>query len=185
MPTFSYREKNVTISVRCGARCRAYHASSMGEGKGPPHNCAPARFLFFGLFPIPGVFPLSIRNSRLVQAGSPGPAEPSAPLLASPSPQSLLPPSGHANLARIFPVHRRLCWRRPPCKAFYLRWATPTWPGFFRSAGASVGVTLPAKPFTSVGPRQHGPDFPGPSAPLLASPSPQSLLPPSGHANMA
>ena len=50
MPTFSYREKNVTISVRCGARCRAYHASSMGEGKGPPHNCAPARFLFFGFF---------------------------------------------------------------------------------------------------------------------------------------
>ena len=50
MPTFSYREKNVTISVRCGAWCRAYHASSMGEGKGPPHNCAPARFLFFGFF---------------------------------------------------------------------------------------------------------------------------------------
>ena len=50
MPTFSYREKNVKISVRCGARCRAYHASSMGEGKGPPHNCAPARFLFFGFF---------------------------------------------------------------------------------------------------------------------------------------
>ena len=50
MPTFSYREKNDTISVRCGARCRAYHASSMGEGKGPPHNCAAARFLFFGFF---------------------------------------------------------------------------------------------------------------------------------------
>ena len=50
MPTFSYRKKNVKISVRCGARCRAYHASSMGEGKGPPHNCAPARFLFFGFF---------------------------------------------------------------------------------------------------------------------------------------
>ena len=50
MPTFSCREKNDTISVRCGARCRAYHASSMGEGKGPPHNCAPARFLFFGFF---------------------------------------------------------------------------------------------------------------------------------------
>ena len=50
MPTFSHREKNVTISVRCGARCRAYHASSMGEGKGSPHNCAAARFLFFGFF---------------------------------------------------------------------------------------------------------------------------------------
>ena len=121
MSPFPHRKKNVTISVRCGARCRAYYASSMGEGKGPPHNCAPARFLFFGLFPIPGVFPLSIRNSRLVQAGSPGPAEPSAPLLASPSPQSLLPPSGHANLARIFPVRRRLCWRRPPRKDLFLR----------------------------------------------------------------
>lgn len=50
MPTFSYREKNDTISVRCGARCRAYHASSMGEGKGSPHSCAAARFLFFGFF---------------------------------------------------------------------------------------------------------------------------------------
>ena len=58
MPTFSYREKNDTISVRCGARCRAYHASSMGEGKGSPHNCAPARFLFFGFFnSIESAFP--------------------------------------------------------------------------------------------------------------------------------
>ena len=59
---------------------------------------------------------------------------PSAPLLASPSLQSLLHPSGHANLARIFPARRRLCWRRPPRKAFYLRRATPTWPG--RAFGA-------------------------------------------------
>ena len=93
---------------------------------------------------------------------------PSAPLLASPSLQSLLPSSGHANLVRIFPVRRRLCWRRPPCKAFYIRRATPTWPGFSRPAGASVGVALPAKPFTSVGPRQPGPAEPSvPRASLL------------------
>ena len=64
MPTFSCREKNVTISVRCGARCRAYHASSMGEGKGPPHNCAAARFLFFG-FSIPWRVPFHMKKAFL------------------------------------------------------------------------------------------------------------------------
>lgn len=87
MPTFSYREKNDTISVRCGARCRAYHASSMGEGKGPPHNCAPARFLFFGFFnSMESAFPYEESFS-----------------------------------VRPNPVRRRLCWRRPPRKALFLR----------------------------------------------------------------
>ena len=87
-------------------------------------------------------------------------------------------------MVRIFPVCRRLCWRRPPRKAFYFRRGTPTWSGLSRTPGAYVGVDLPAKPFTSVEARQHGPDYPGLSAPMLASTSPQSLLPPSRHANM-
>ena len=203
MPTFSHREKNVTISVRCGARCRAYHASSMGEGKGPPHNCAPARFLFFGFFnSMESAFPyeesFSVRpnpvlrrlgrgaspsanphsfvrkhhayrpvrasgdpdvvlhcpQSLISSSGSttpPGPdfPGPPAPQLASPSPQNLNSSSGHANLARIFSVRRRLCWRRPPCKTLTLRRTTPTWSGFSRPAGASVGVALPAKPYSS------------------------------------
>ena len=78
----------------------------------------------------------------------------------------------------------RLCWRRPPRKAFYLRRGTPTWSGLSRTPGAYVGVDLPAKPFTSVEARQHGQDYPGRRAPMLASTSPQSLLPPSRHANM-
>ena len=105
-------------------------------------------------------------------------------MLASTSPQSLLPPSRHANMVRIFPVCRRLCWRRPPRKAFYFRRGTPTWSGLSRTPGAYVGVALLAKPFTSVEARQHGPDYPGLPAPMLASTSSQSLLPPSRHANM-
>ena len=61
------------------------------------------------------------------------------PMLASTSPQSLLPPSRHANMVRIFPVCRRLCWRRPPRKASYLRRGTPTWSGFSRPPGAREG----------------------------------------------
>ena len=53
------------------------------------------------------------------------------------------------------------------------------------AAGAHVGVTLPAKPLSSVGPRQQGPPFPATPAPMLASPSRQSLNPSSGHANKA
>ena len=53
------------------------------------------------------------------------------------------------------------------------------------AAGAHVGVTLPAKPLSSVEPRQQGPPFPALPAPMLASPSRQSLNPPSGHANKA
>ena len=39
-----------------------------------------------------------------------------------------------------------LSWRRPPRKTLILRRATPSWPGFSRSAGAFVGVALLAKP---------------------------------------
>ena len=91
-----------------------------------------------------------------------------APMLASTSPQSLLPPSRHANMVRIIPAAGRLCWRRLPRKAFYLRRGTPTWSEFSRPAGAYVGVDLPAKPFTSVETRQHGQDYPGRRAPEKA-----------------
>ena len=58
-----------------------------------------------------------------------------APVLASTSPLSLYLPSGHANTARLFPARGRLCWRRPPRKAFIFRRVTPTRPGFSRAAG--------------------------------------------------
>ena len=53
------------------------------------------------------------------------------------------------------------------------------------AAGAHVGVTLPAKPLSSVGQRQQGPPFLALPAPMLASPSRQSLCLPSSHANKA
>ena len=50
------------------------------------------------------------------------------PLLAPPSPLRLVSPSGHANAVPLFPGGRRLCLRRPPRYALFLRQATPTRP---------------------------------------------------------
>ena len=104
-------------------------------------------------------------------------------MLAPTSPQSICPPSWHANMLRIFPACRHLCWRRPPRRAFILRRGTPTRSGFFRPVGIFVGADLPAKPLSSIVARQHAQDFSGLSASLLALTSPQSLCPPSWHAN--
>ena len=81
--------------------------------------------------------------------------------------------------------YRRPCWRRPARRALILRRATPPRPALSRAAGAHVGVALPEKPLSSVGPRHQGPPFPALPAPMLASSCPQSLNPPSGHANKA
>ena len=91
--------------------------------------------------------------------------------------------SVHANTPRLFPVCRGPCWRRPPRKALILRRTAPTRTGFFRFAGAHVGVDLPAKPLPFVGSRQHAPAFSGLPVPMLAPTSPQSLCPSSSHAN--
>ena len=103
--------------------------------------------------------------------------------MASPSRQSLNPSSSHANKACPFSRCRRPCWRHPPGKAFVFRRATPTRPALSRATGAHVGVTIPAKPLSSVEPRQQGPPFPATPAPMLASPCRQSLCLSSGHAN--
>ena len=105
-------------------------------------------------------------------------------MLAPPSPLRLIPPSGHANTARILPGARHLCWRLPPRCALFLRLATPTRPNFSRAGAAFVGVPLPATPYSFVTPRQHGLDSPGRAPPLLASLSPLRLIPPPRHANM-
>ena len=105
------------------------------------------------------------------------------PLLASPSPLRLIPPSGHANTFRLFPAGRRLCWRRPPRYTLFLRRATPTQSNFSRPDVAFVGAALPATPYFSVGPRQRSPTFHGRTSPLFAPPSPLRLISPSDHAN--
>ena len=106
-----------------------------------------------------------------------------APMLAPCSPQGLITSSGHANMVRISQVCRCPCWRRPLRKAFVLRRATPTRPGFSRPAGAHVGADLSAKPLSFAEPRQHALGFSNLPAPMLASTFPQSLCPSSSHAN--
>ena len=74
--------------------------------------------------------------------------------------RSLISSPGHANMLRFFPYSRRLCWRRPPCEALFLRRATPTCSGFSCIAGGFVGAVLPAKPYFFAGSRQHAPVSP-------------------------
>ena len=104
-------------------------------------------------------------------------------MLASPYPLILISSSGYANAVPLFPGGRRLCWRRLPRYTLFLRRATPTQSNFSRADAAFVGAALPATPYFSVGPRQRSPTFHGRTPPLLASPSPLRLIPPSGHAN--
>ena len=153
MPTFSYREKNVTISVRCGARCRAYHASSMGEGKGPPHNCAPARFLFFGFFNSMesafsyeesfSVRPNPVRR-RLNWRRPPRKALFLRPDVVPHCPQSLMPSSGSTTPPGPIEPPAAGAWCFTVRKALFLRSEAPR-----LSSGPSLrrpgrGASLPA-----------------------------------------
>ena len=101
--------------------------------------------------------PYSSASPRQHSPDSPGRTP---PLLASPSPLRLIPSPRHTNTARILPGGRRLCWRRPPRCALFLRRVTPTRSHFSRADTAFVGAALPAVPYFSVGPRQHRPTFP-------------------------
>ena len=114
-----------------------------------------------------------------------GPDSPgrTSPLLAPPFPLRLVSSPRHANTTRILPGGRRLCWRRPPRCALFLRRATPTRSHFSRADVAFVGAALPAAPYPFASPRQHHPDFPGRTPPLLAPPSPLRLIPSPRHAN--
>ena len=93
--------------------------------------------------------------------------------------------AGEPFVQQFLDKHSRSCWRPPPRCALFLRLATPTQPGFSRADAAFVGVPLPAAPYSSASPRQHSPDSPGRTPPLLASPSPLRLIPPPRHANTA
>ena len=113
-----------------------------------------------GFFQSVGVFvgaDLSAKPLSFVEPRQHAPAFPDllAPMLASTSSRSPYPSPNRANTPWVFPICRRLCWRRLLRKAFVLRRATPTRPGFFRFAGIIVGVDLPAKPLPFVEPHQH------------------------------
>ena len=105
------------------------------------------------------------------------------PLLAPPSPLRLISSPCHANAVPLFPGGRRLCWRPPTRYALFLHRTTPTRPEISRANTAFVGVPLPAAPYFFASPRQHDPDSPGRTPPLLAPPSPLRLIPSSRHAN--
>ena len=129
--------------------------------------------------PLPAA-PYFFVGSRQHDPDSPGRT---SPLFTPPYPLRLIPPSGHANAFPLFPGGRRLCWRRPTRCALSLRLATPTRPGFSRADAAFVGAALPAAPYPFASPRQHDPDFPGRTPPLLAPPYPLRLIPSPRHAN--
>ena len=105
-------------------------------------------------------------------------------MLAPSSLRSLISSPGHANMPRVFPGGRRLCWRRPSCEALFLRRATPTSPTFSPAVDGHVGAFLPAKPYFFAGSRQHAPSFPGRSTAVLAPSFLRSLISSPGHANM-
>ena len=149
------------------------------------HRATPTRSYFsradvaFVCVPLPAT-PCFFVGSRQRSPTFPGRTP---PLFASPSPLRLISSSGHANAVLLFPGRRRLCWRPPTRYALFLHRATPTRPEISRPDAAFIGVSLPAAPYFFVGSRQRGPTFLGRTSPLLASPSPLSLIPPSGHAN--
>ena len=91
--------------------------------------------------------------------------------------------TGEPFVQQFLDKHSRSCWRPTPRCALFLRRVTPTRSHFSRPDVAFVCAALPATPYSSVGSRQRGPTFPGRTPPLLASPSPLRLIPPSGHAN--
>ena len=107
-----------------------------------------------------------------------------AALLASSSLRSLISSPSHANMLRFFLYSRRPRWRRPPCKALFLRRVTPTCSDFSRAVAGRVGAFLPATPYFFAGPRQHAPVFLGRSPPMLAPSSLRSLISSPGYANM-
>ena len=106
-------------------------------------------------------------------------------VLAWASLEGLVAPLSHANRSRNFPRRRRPCWRGPSRKVLLHRQATPTRTGISRAGAARVGVGLPARPCSTVKPRQQGLEFPLPALLVLAWASPQGLVLPSSHANKA
>ena len=192
MPTFSYREKNDTISVRCGARCRAYHASSMGEGKGSPHNCAAARFLFFGFFnSMESAFSygesFSVRlnpvRRRLSWRRPPRKALFLRPDVVPHPLQTLVPPSGGTTSLGPNGLSSGRTWCLIPRKPLFLRPEAPRPQARTDFPPAGRGASSPAKPYAFVW--KHHACWLGPPAPQLASPFSQNLNSSSGHANLA
>ena len=189
MPTFSYREKNDTISVRCGARCRAYHASSMGEGKGSPHNCAAARFLFFGFFnSMESAFSygesFSVRlnpvRRRLSWRRPPRKALFLRPDVVPHPLQTLVPPSGGTTSLGPNGLSSGRTWCLIPRKPLFLRPEAPRPQARTDFPPGRRGASPPANPCSSV--RRHHVLRPERTflRPDVVPHPPQSLMPSSG-----
>ena len=104
-------------------------------------------------------------------------------MLAPPRRQSLILPSGQANMPpRIQPSGRR-GWRLAGGKALCHRTGAPTICGGAHEATDHVGAAPPAKPDSTVGPRQQAGPNPTRRPAGLAPCSRQSLMSPSRGAN--
>ena len=98
-------------------------------------------------------------------------------------PQSLIPPSGGTtSIGRAEPPATR-AWCFTVRKALFLRPEAPRHLVRLSLRRLGRGASPSAKPYSSV--RKHHAYRLGPPAPLLTSPSPQSLNSSSGHANLA
>ena len=89
-------------------------------------------------------------------------------MLAPPRRQNLNPPPGHANRPAQILSAGRPCWRCPAGKALSHRRATPTGRPKSRLPAAHVGAVPPAKPYSTVGPRQQAGPNPACRVPMLA-----------------
>ena len=169
-----FLDKHSRSCWRRPTRCALFLRRAMPT----PSDFSRADVAFVGI-PLPAA-PYFFVGSRQRVPTFPGRT---SPLFAPPSPLRLIPPSGHANAFPLFPGGRRLCWLRPTRCALSLRLATPTPSGFSRADAAFVGAALPSTPYSSVGPRQHRPTFPGRTSPLFAPPYPLRLISSPRHAN--
>ena len=78
-------------------------------------------------------------------------------MLALPRRQSLILPSGHANRSPRIQPGGGPSWRLAPGKSLWHRPGEPTICGGAREAAGHVGGAPPAKPDSTVGPRQQAP----------------------------
>ena len=110
-----------------------------------------------------------------IQPSSPNPAR-RPPMLAPLRRQNLIPPPGHANRPAQIPPAGRPCWRRPAGKTLSHRRATPTGRPESCLPAVHVGVSPPAKPYPTAGPRQQAGPNPACRPPMLAPSAGKTLF---------
>ena len=104
-------------------------------------------------------------------------------MLAPCIPQALVSSPDRVNPDAFFLARGLPCWRLASRKPLFLHRTAPTPAPFSRRAAFHVGALHPASPCSTVGPRQPRRLFPGARPFMLASCTPQALVPSSDRAN--